>query len=237
MSRSEKDAIAVALDRLGIPRTPTGTGAVVRRVIEDTPADGVLGVADVDHRRRRPAGRDRRRPRRASSPCPGRPSSSTSTGYDGQPRQESVVLAPRPDDPTDGFLGVERETRDFDPGAPFPDQHRLGRVGGPSAGLAFTLAILDVLTEGELTGGRRIAVTGTIGRDGTVGVVGGVAQKSAAAADVGRRGHDRARPARRPPPSGSATTSRSSASPISRRRSPPWRRIGGDPLPAPSCPA
>ena len=42
-----------------------------------------------------------------------------------------------------------------------------------------------MLTPGELTGGRRISVTGTIDLDGTVGVVGGVAQKSAAAADSG----------------------------------------------------
>jgi PDZ domain-containing protein len=52
------------------------------------------------------------------------------------------------------------------------------RVGGPSAGLAFTLAIIDDLTPGDLTGGRRVAVTGTIASDGTVGPVGGVEQKA-----------------------------------------------------------
>jgi PDZ domain-containing protein len=51
-------------------------------------------------------------------------------------------------------------------------------VGGPSAGLAFTLAVIDDLTPGTLTGGRRVAVTGTIAPDGTVGVVGGVEQKA-----------------------------------------------------------
>jgi PDZ domain-containing protein len=51
-------------------------------------------------------------------------------------------------------------------------------VGGPSAGLAFTLAIIDDLTEGDLTGGRRVAVTGTIAPDGSVGPVGGVEQKA-----------------------------------------------------------
>ena len=44
-----------------------------------------------------------------------------------------------------------------------------GLVGGPSAGLAFTLALIDDLTDGELTGGRNIAVTGTIDPDGNVG--------------------------------------------------------------------
>jgi PDZ domain-containing protein len=51
-------------------------------------------------------------------------------------------------------------------------------VGGPSAGLAFTLAIIDDLTPGSLTGGKRVAVTGTIQADGSVGAVGGVEQKA-----------------------------------------------------------
>jgi Lon-like protease len=51
-------------------------------------------------------------------------------------------------------------------------------VGGPSAGLAFTLAIIDDLTPGELTGGKQVAVTGTISADGSVGAVGGVEQKA-----------------------------------------------------------
>ncbi|NNC79320.1 MAG: PDZ domain-containing protein [Acidimicrobiales bacterium] len=57
-------------------------------------------------------------------------------------------------------------------------------VGGPSAGLAFALTILDVLTEGELTGGANIVATGTINFDGTVGPIGGVHQKAFAAEDA-----------------------------------------------------
>jgi PDZ domain-containing protein len=60
-----------------------------------------------------------------------------------------------------------------------------GKVGGPSAGLAFTLAILDRLTPGSLTGGDRMAVTGTIELDGTVGPVGGVDHKTEAAISEG----------------------------------------------------
>jgi PDZ domain-containing protein len=58
-------------------------------------------------------------------------------------------------------------------------------VGGPSAGLAFTLAIIDDLTPGSLTGGRRVAVTGTIAPDGSVGEVGGVEQKAITARSNG----------------------------------------------------
>ncbi|MDH6221201.1 YlbL family protein [Streptomyces pseudovenezuelae] len=62
---------------------------------------------------------------------------------------------------------------------------KLADVGGPSAGLLFTLGIIDKLngdgSGGDLTGGRNIAGTGTITEDGTVGAVGGVALKTQAA--------------------------------------------------------
>ncbi len=54
-------------------------------------------------------------------------------------------------------------------------------IGGPSGGLAMTLAILDQITPGNLTGGNRVAVTGTIDIDGNVGEIGGIAQKAVAA--------------------------------------------------------
>ncbi|AVH58492.1 MULTISPECIES: S16 family serine protease [Streptomyces] len=61
----------------------------------------------------------------------------------------------------------------------------LADVGGPSAGLLFSLGIVDELdgdgSGGDLTGGRTIAGTGTIDADGNVGAVGGVALKTQAA--------------------------------------------------------
>ena len=56
-----------------------------------------------------------------------------------------------------------------------------GRLGGPSAGLAFALAIVDVLTPGELTGLRTVAATGAVTADGAVEAVGGVRLKTIAA--------------------------------------------------------
>jgi len=58
-------------------------------------------------------------------------------------------------------------------------------VGGPSAGLMFTLTLYNMLTPTDLTGGRRIAGTGTINPDGSVGPIGGVQQKVAAAEAAG----------------------------------------------------
>ena len=54
-------------------------------------------------------------------------------------------------------------------------------ISGPSAGLAMTLAIIDDLTPGNLTGGKRVAVTGTITPQGQVGEIGGLPQKAVAA--------------------------------------------------------
>jgi len=58
-------------------------------------------------------------------------------------------------------------------------------VGGPSAGLIFTLALIDRMTEDSVTDGRHIAGTGTIDPDGTVGPIGGIQQKVIAAASEG----------------------------------------------------
>jgi PDZ domain-containing protein len=55
-------------------------------------------------------------------------------------------------------------------------------IGGPSAGTALALGIIDKLTPGGLTGGRTIAGTGTVSEAGKVGPIGGIGQKIAAAA-------------------------------------------------------
>jgi PDZ domain-containing protein len=68
---------------------------------------------------------------------------------------------------------------------PFPISIEAGDVGGPSAGMMHTLAIIDTLTEGELTHGRVVAGTGTIHIDGTVGNIGGVRQKVVGAEAAG----------------------------------------------------
>ncbi len=62
-----------------------------------------------------------------------------------------------------------------------------GKVTGPSAGLAWSLAVVDRLTEGSLTGDRDVAVTGEILPGGEIGQIGGIAQK---VATVKRNGVD-----------------------------------------------
>ena len=59
------------------------------------------------------------------------------------------------------------------------------QVGGPSSGLAMTLTALDRLTKGSLTGGLKIAATGTMDENGNVGEIGGLAEKAPAVAASG----------------------------------------------------
>jgi Lon-like protease len=70
---------------------------------------------------------------------------------------------------------------------PFEVQIQLDRVGGPSAGQIFALAIIDKLTPGALTGGNIVAGTGTVDPDGMVGPIGGIQQKMFAAKGAGAK--------------------------------------------------
>ncbi|MDQ2724424.1 MAG: isochorismatase family protein [Actinomycetota bacterium] len=88
--------------------------------------------------------------------------------------------------PDKGFLGVELETRSTY-SLPFNVSIQVGDIGGPSAGLALALGIIDLLSNGQLTGSHKVAATGTIAPDGTVGDVGGVAQKTVAVRKAGAR--------------------------------------------------
>ena len=70
---------------------------------------------------------------------------------------------------------------------PFPVSFDTSGIGGPSAGLSFTLTLIDELTAGDLTGGKQIAVTGTINTKGEVGAIGGLPQKASAVAQTGTK--------------------------------------------------
>jgi PDZ domain-containing protein len=83
-------------------------------------------------------------------------------------------------------LGITVESAGFDVQLPFPVKIVPQKVvGGPSAGLMFALAVYNAVTPGDLTGGWKIAGTGSIDFDGTVGPIGGVQQKVAGAESAG----------------------------------------------------
>lgn len=98
-----------------------------------------------------------------------------------EPAQRTVVV------PLHSVKGIQRQLMGVILGPsktrpcrlPFDLEVNTDRIGGPSAGLAMTLAVLDRLSPGELTGGGKVGATGTIEADGSVGEVGGVKQKTA----------------------------------------------------------
>ena len=187
MTDSKDIAVSVALAQLGYEAV-TPTGVFVADVVVDSAADGVLERGDVllavdgvdiltdielvDQLSERSAGDT--------------VVFTLQRHTSGETEELELILGGREDDPDVGFLGVAPQTRiEASIDLPFDVDIDSGSVGGPSAGLAFTLAILDQLTEGELTGGSEVAVTGTMSIDGRVGSVGGVPQKAAAVRELG----------------------------------------------------
>ncbi len=98
----------------------------------------------------------------------------------GQERTTEVELVANPEDASIPLMGVLL-TSHLD--LPVDVTIDAGAIGGPSAGLAFSLAIIDLLGEEDLTGGAVVAGTGTIDTAGTVGAIGGVTQKIIGATD------------------------------------------------------
>ena len=97
----------------------------------------------------------------------------------GIPKSVDVELIQSPDDASRTLIGFSaRDTRTVQ--LPFNVNFDTDDIGGPSAGLSFTVALIDSLTKGELIPSQGVAVTGTIQDDGSVGAIGALVQKSIA---------------------------------------------------------
>lgn len=187
MDNSKQVATQVALEHLGYDVSVTASGETIVSVSPGMPAEGVLEVGDVivavDGERIDEPGD------LSTMLGDNKPGDRVTVTIDpfgaGPERSIELTLAPAPDDAERGVMGVEVHPRDLDYEFPIDVEIDSGDVGGPSAGLAFTLGLLDDLTPGDLTGGVPVAVTGTIEEDGTVGPVGGTGQKAAAVRDAG----------------------------------------------------
>ncbi len=186
MADSKQVAVAVALEELGYEAI-TSNGVVITSVQEGSAADGVVQpgeiVVAVDDT-----------PTMMSADLvdavggiePGTTIVLTVLALDdGEQDRRTVTVGAREDDPERAFLGVGLADNLAFADVGFDVAIDTGEVGGPSAGLAFTLAVLDQLTAGELTGGADVAVTGTMRPDGSVGAIGGLPQKAAAVRDEG----------------------------------------------------
>jgi Lon-like protease len=205
MVQSKSAAKTAALRRLGYPVPERNAGVVVEAVGSGTPALGILRVgqvvtavdgvqtatlcAFVGQLARYEPGQSLRL---SVDQNHFSPSGELETGAN---LIKTVRLNPRPDGTLSisgcpgvragrGFLGISVATQqDFT--FPFPITINTADIGGPSAGLAMTLGLLNTLSDGDLTGGRKVAATGTIDPAGDVGDVGGVAQKTIAVERAG----------------------------------------------------
>jgi PDZ domain-containing protein len=187
MSDSKDAATYQALTRLGYTVPSSGTGAVVASVQADSPASAALRTGDVivaiDDI---PITINNQLIEAIGDSTPGQVRTLSVERLDGADAHEvQVTIGERPNDPARGFLGVTTFTRDLTFSFPVTVTIDSGAVSGPSAGLAFTLGLLDVLSPGSLTGGQHIAATGTMDLNGGVGPVGGVHQKVVAAHRAG----------------------------------------------------
>jgi Lon-like protease len=98
--------------------------------------------------------------------------------------ERELELAAFPDNPEKVGVGISLvtdRTVEVDPEV----KVKSGEIGGPSAGLMFSLEIYDQLTEEDLTKGHEIAGTGEINYEGQIGRIGGIDKKVVAASDHG----------------------------------------------------
>lgn len=180
MSSSQDAAIVAALTELGhdVPFS-----IVVRSVTKGAPAQGHLRVGDVITEVNGSAVEGATEVSRLLQDVePGR-RATFAVRRDGRTVRVQSPTTASEDEPARTIVGITISNK---PRLPFDVSIKLGeQIGGSSAGLMFSLAIVDKLTPGAMTGGRHIAGTGTIRLDGTVGPIGGIGQKVAGADDAG----------------------------------------------------
>jgi PDZ domain-containing protein len=184
MTRSQPVAAAVALRALGYRVRIRPTGVLVTLVPRGGPASGKLQPQDVivsvdGTRILRPLDL-RNAVRRAGA------GGSLSIVVRRGTRRLTYRLRPvaDPGDPTHRpVIGVLIDQA-ADVRLPVKVRIDVGSVGGPSAGLAFALDVMEELGR-DVDHGLRVAATGAIGLDGSVGPIGGVKQKTIGARRAG----------------------------------------------------
>jgi PDZ domain-containing protein len=204
MAQAQSDATAAALTYLGYSVSAKNAGVLVYGIPAGTPASHVLKVSEVvtavngtstptpcalvDALHGLVAGT------RATLSVEASSINGSGTFVSGPTVQRSITLGAPPKGLVDtgcgpstqpsAYLGIQTAQQlawDF----PVKVSVHTADIGGPSAGLAMTLGIIDKLSGGDLTGKRTVAATGTIDAQGDVGDVGGVAQKTIAVERAG----------------------------------------------------
>ncbi|MGM0897638.1 MAG: SepM family pheromone-processing serine protease [Bacillota bacterium] len=184
MSDSQVNALQVAFDQAGMPYEVSSNGVFILNVLEGGAASGLLSPGDrlmeidgqshdsmeafLDYLSGKQVGDE----------------VELVIERDERTINQSVTLAPLPTDPERAGIGisfVEDKEIETTPEVTIDSD----TIGGPSAGLMFTLEILNQLLDEDITKGYDIAGTGTMESDGAVGRIGGIDQKIIAADRAG----------------------------------------------------
>jgi PDZ domain-containing protein len=183
MDRSQEIATTVALRALGEEVAVTPVGAQVVLVLPDAPADGQLRVGDLIVRAQGEQVRTSGELIEAMADVePGDPVN-LRVRREGSVRNVTLRTQAAQDDPGRAVVGIQvQDAADFR----FPVDIEIdsGSIGGPSAGLAFALEIVDELGD-DIDRGRTIVATGELNLEGEVAAIGGVPQKTLAARRAG----------------------------------------------------
>ena len=184
MRNSQTTSQVAALEYLGwdVPATVTIEGAV-----EGSNAEGIVQQGDILRAITTPDG-TRHEVAGAGTPfslmraVPAGSTMSLTVERNGETRDLSFDSIASSASESGSKLGIYLSVN---PTLPVAISFNLDGVGGPSAGMMFSLGIIDRMTPGDMTGGNAIAGTGTMSYDGQVGAIGGIQQKLWGAHDDG----------------------------------------------------
>lgn len=184
MSDSQFNAITVAFEKANLPSKVDFDGIFVMNVLEGSAADNVLEAGDkiisLDGNQLEQSGAfvDYISTKEIGDEV------NMSIERDGKLLDVSITLGEHPEEEGRPGLGVrfqEDRTLTTEPEVIF----QTSNIGGPSAGLLFTLEIMNQLIDSDISKGYNIAGTGEMLEDGTVGRIGGADFKIIAAAREG----------------------------------------------------
>ncbi len=185
MMSSQQIAAAVALDRLGYEVGVLGTGALVAEVLEGS---GGFGIVEVDDIVVAVEGEEVQFVDELINAVRARQVGDTiglTVSRQNELQDVKVVLGESETDAGLPVIGISVANAGSAFDFPFEVIINAGAVGGSSAGMMLTLAVYNTLTEDDITKGHRIAGTGTMSTDGSVGRIGGIKQKTFAAIGQG----------------------------------------------------
>jgi len=183
MDRSEEIAAAVALKQLGYDVKASADGVIVDAVRSDVPANGLLQPSDVIVSAQGKRVRTPSDLRRIVGPL--KPGTVVTIGVRNGAATKTLRIrtVPDPAGSKRALLGVA-VSQSAEIKLPVKVNIDLGDVGGPSAGLAFALEVMEELGR-DVDRGYKVAATGELELDGSVAPIGGAAQKTIGARRAG----------------------------------------------------